>query len=525
MNEHEPDIRKKVDMGGDIESARIKHISQLMLDLKQGMMEDFNVNYEPKVLNDKTAQVFSCSRRTKEQADKARVYIEFFYTFVMKSVSTQEDTPHDGVDNVYNPLQVIRNRKIRKKYGDKLKDFHVVRPPVIAIRDFSQRTSKFPWYVDIMEKSSDLIWRTNHWDELRKADKTLWFGQEKHRRNHIHGDSVHSLDSFPEDSSFEEGSTRKHRHHHRLSRNSNLRLDFKESNGSRALLSRLSRGSNKKQDSAENVVHNNDNSKMVVPKIIYETPTDYVNGKSAINEVKIGSIKRSDTEQDMSQDLGLSSYESLEKPRKDSSSSNFRYNSISSSNEEETELAEDEGSEEARRLMLDHYNALKYFKCSFKMLKHKEYILDDLLPCSVERKHDQLLYDFVNFDDDLQKVHVLLDEYQVKLEENIEMVSDWKTRILSDYLNRVSSLISSSDRFLSDINTTLTLRMKVLQENVDKMGVIRHIQRRSWNRLLYRALEIFIVCCLWIIWIIFIILRSFQIALLFIYKIVRWALL
>ena len=226
-----------------IDAKRLKRVTEMMLDMKRGMMEDFNVEYHSTTADKNKGDVIRYSRNTREQADKVRVYLEFFYALVEKNSTPPTNGPHhEGVDDVYNPLQVIRNRKIRKKHGDKTRDFHLARPPVIAIKDFSQRNSKFPWLVDIMEKSNDYTWRANHWDELKKPDGTLWFGQAKLHQGHASKDSVYSIDSLPDESSLDGGSTRKGRFD-KLSRTSGSRNDVRETAGSRSLLSRLSRAS------------------------------------------------------------------------------------------------------------------------------------------------------------------------------------------------------------------------------------------------------------------------------------------
>ncbi|CCK72731.1 Mtc4p KNAG_0L01110 [Huiozyma naganishii CBS 8797] len=157
-----------------------------------------------------SARIVHIPKSTRLKAERVRIYLEYFYN-VMERCITLNDSVRDpnggvhgghgagaaaaaaaatgvryeGVEGVYNPLQVIRNRKLRKKYHDEVKPARELvfsRVPMIAVIQFSKRpTRNMRWFVKLSEKYSDLSWRTSHWDELRRPDGHLWITAEKQR--------------------------------------------------------------------------------------------------------------------------------------------------------------------------------------------------------------------------------------------------------------------------------------------------------------------------------------------------------
>lgn len=523
---------------------QIKRATELMLDLKRGMMEDFNIEPQSASFEDTSHGRINISRRTREQADKVRVYLEFYYTLIEKYTSPPPGSEHKDVDDVYNPLQVIRNRKIRKKYGDKTRDFHLARPPVIAIKDFSHRNSKFPWFVDIMEKSNDIIWRTNHWDELKKPDGTLWFSKKHARMVHDSKNSVASSDSSLDTSSFE-GSVRRGRFD-RLSRTSGTvsKSDYRDNRNSRSILSRLSRASTRKPEPLENTGFTD--SKIVVPKIVYQTPTDYATGKSAIIDVHIDPIKKHEeapeppaetTEQKRDERSRLSSYSNMNliantnSTTSNSNSAPSSYaiassttNSNMTSNPSTPEFESNIVDDTTKKTLYDDYLSVKCLQCSWELLRRKKLLTDMAQKKNLGETSKKLSGELQTFRGNTTLAESILNDYDVELSKDNLVLSEWKRKLSTDYANRVNKLISFSDRFLSDINTTLALRVKILQENVEKVSSISHVQKRAWRKIMYKALEFFIVSCLWMVWLIFSVLRIFQMGFIIVFKVVKWAL-
>lgn len=143
-----------------------------------------------------TGTTKAISRTTKLKADRVRIYLDYYYGILERSIQVdRKDHKHEGVEGVYNPLQIIRNRKLKKKNNDMpVRELGISKTPFIAIKQFSSKPNKkMPWFVDITEKHTDMTWRTSHWDELIGPDGKPWSGKTKHHysekirhRPHIH---------------------------------------------------------------------------------------------------------------------------------------------------------------------------------------------------------------------------------------------------------------------------------------------------------------------------------------------------
>ncbi|CDO93956.1 unnamed protein product [Kluyveromyces dobzhanskii CBS 2104] len=529
---------------GVLQDDQIKRATELILDLKRGMMEDFNVESQSARVDGKWQGTLRYNRRTREQADKVRVYLEFYYTLIEKYSTPPADSGHNDVDDVYNPLQVIRNRKIRKKYGDKTRDFHLARPPVIAIKDFSERNSKFPWFVDIMEKSNDIIWRTNHWDELRKPDGTLWFHKSHNRKSHASKNSVVSLSSSLDGSS-SEASSRKGRFDRRAGASvTSSKSDYRDNRTSKSILSRLSRGSNRRPEPMENIKNND--SKILVPKIVYETPSDYASGKCTIIDVPIDPVRKNEEVPEPPIDTNYQRRSSSSRSESylhtnsgsfssninsgyasntlANSTTNTNTNTNTDSDPSTPDLKLNVVEEATSKALYDDYQSLKCLQCSWDLLRRKNILTSMAAKKNLKHTSKKLSKDLQSFRGDITVTESILGDFEGELSKNSLVLSEWKSKLLTDYANRVNKLISFSDRFLSDINTTLALRVKILQENIEKVSLISHVQKRAWRKVMYKALEMFIVSSLWVVWLIFSILKIFKIGFAVVFKVVKWAL-
>lgn len=110
------------------------------------------------------------------------------------NVSALNVAAHPGVENVYNPLQVLRNRAVRALHHDY--------PPASAMKNIPMACNAFSahnrlhrswsmwWGIELAEFVYDLRWRTLHWAELRDPHGRLWFGADEPRdRNSMETDA------------------------------------------------------------------------------------------------------------------------------------------------------------------------------------------------------------------------------------------------------------------------------------------------------------------------------------------------
>lgn len=174
-------------------------LALIFLDTRKTLMADQNIvdpmnntskfdsMGHPRSLEDGQGEnVRKITRSTIIRAEKVKSMIGLEYMCIQKcydsSVSNAETNMHPGVEGVYNPLQVIRNRKIRAKYHEYPKLLTVKTLPLASNvfssknknRD-SKRQWKMIWAIELNELISDLSWRQLHWNELKKSNGELWF--------------------------------------------------------------------------------------------------------------------------------------------------------------------------------------------------------------------------------------------------------------------------------------------------------------------------------------------------------------
>ena len=122
----------------------------------------------------------------------------------------------------------------------------------------------------------------------------------------------------------------------------------------------------------------------------------------------------------------------------------------------------------------------------------------------------------------IAKTRNVIETYNGELDRVLKIGNNWATKLLNDYTIRVEGLISSSDRILSDINTTLTLKLKLFQENTDRYDSIRTMQSQKMTKILYRALEFLIVLVLWTVWLVVSIFKEIKNGITLVIKLIKW---
>lgn len=225
-NEHDHKAEQQQNGRGDtttetVNPQKMKLVTKLLIDNKFGLMDDLNfsrpltASSEGVPISAKTSElgteylknqqensvspILPISRSTRIKADRVRIYLDYYYSILERCISIDSSqNHHEGVEGVYNPLQVIRNRKLKKKHHElPTREFYTTKHPIIAIKQFSKKPNKkMPWFVDINEKYMDLTWRTSHWEELVDPQGKLWFqsyspsnessGSSSSRRHHGH---------------------------------------------------------------------------------------------------------------------------------------------------------------------------------------------------------------------------------------------------------------------------------------------------------------------------------------------------
>lgn len=222
-------------------NQRVKMVTKLLVDMNSGLMDDLNYNrnvdkgYEGEFGSDQSnlqkaqsdnndpntttdpksnylnlipmkeqLQVPKISKTTRLRAERVRIYMDYYYNILEAACRSGEDengiersNMHYGVEGVYNPLQIIRNRKLRKKYHDEASSnrFLFYKAPVIAVLQFSKvpNRKKYRWFVDVNEKYGDITFRSQHWNELKDPSGETWFGVKKSHKFRPDSDKVKKI--------------------------------------------------------------------------------------------------------------------------------------------------------------------------------------------------------------------------------------------------------------------------------------------------------------------------------------------
>lgn len=181
-------------------AQRASTLANVLLTSGKAIKSKFNVvdalgNAETKGLG--AAQIH-ISRATRNRTETVKAMMAQLYHWMERSMEAPEGpNAHAGVQGVYNPLQVIRNRAVRAKHHELAPVSFRSLP--LAVNAFSSRNSpgnrhgkpwKLAWGIELGELMNDMSWRTSHWHELRKHNGDLWF-PDTHPDIPRHGSSAH----------------------------------------------------------------------------------------------------------------------------------------------------------------------------------------------------------------------------------------------------------------------------------------------------------------------------------------------
>ncbi|EDO14345.1 hypothetical protein Kpol_182p3 [Vanderwaltozyma polyspora DSM 70294] len=599
--------KSEVERQSDID--RVKFVAKMFMDSRFGLMDDLNydlpvTNYsaqdssindfmevKPDLATNKKKQDTAITSKliipksVRVNANRVKNYLDYYYAMIEKNINMiPEENVHEGVDGVYNPLQIIRNRKLREKY-DELppRALFISKSPVIAVKQFSSKSNKkFPWYVDISERSSDMIWRTTHWHELVGHNKELLFPPERkqnnnngHSRNHMHllhtghhtrppltpANSATGLSQMPNlskensDLTPYESPISYDSSHHTSEEKSNNIPDKSGSPENKERKVDQGSSDNLKPKKIEKIIEKSKKwsrspSFRRKSHIFQETPsTTSLNRSMKSNSVYASFVDNINSGPPMSPVDELDP-KLRESPLKDIQIRNIRSknnlsqpssreiysneNAIESEDEYDSENGENMLKEEQEKIVpsnndivLDarlqqYWRDVRYVNSTIDFFQHR------MITHRKYKKKELEIRNKINFDDDINEVihstSDVLNVYNNKLENVIKEGNEWNSKWLNDYSARVETLISSTDRIISDISTTLTLKLKLFQENAEKLETVKSMRSRQITKLGYRILEFFIILILWSIWLVVSIIKDIKYLGILVLRVIKWTL-
>ncbi|CAK9438781.1 uncharacterized protein LODBEIA_P30050 [Lodderomyces beijingensis] len=233
--DHAPEQLSKEDV------KRAAELSSLFVDTRNLLQADCNVlsptpRAEKEAKSGPKSNSPTITRNTIIRAEKVKTMLGLKYLFIQRIYDWEDENgdtnKHPGVEGVYNPLQILRNRKIRAKYGEYPKPFHSKTIP-LACNVFSRHNIpekhhrkewRMLWAIELNEFVSDPRWRVNHWHELKDPKGNLWFprkeeeeSQDVKRHRHRFRHRLHDrlFESSDEERSRSEEKQQSHHHHHK----------------------------------------------------------------------------------------------------------------------------------------------------------------------------------------------------------------------------------------------------------------------------------------------------------------------
>lgn len=574
-----------------VKSNRIKFVTKLLIDNKYGLMDDLNytrglpesynsaavtedkLNHgeSNKIQELKQPTVIPIPRSTRIKAERVRIYLDYYYSIMDRYVNLESrDHHHSGVEGVYNPLQVIRNRKLRKKYHEMPpRELFAQKAPVIAIRQFSSKPNKkMPWFVDVSERSSDLTWRTSHWDELLDPNGDLWFKSSKnaassptkevhrHHRPHIRRRTSSHLElpnSSPYQISSVNPSSPELRSRHMgsisdasVSTYSELPTTRLEVSGPASSLdenerSRLNRfemiiGKRPKRWSRSPHLRRRSHGSVEKLPLPMSKGEPYGDGTSAHSRASsasginlVGSSYMTPVESQGPRTTLLSALpiRSVRKHSQDKDGVHVEHleTRAATVQDQEDEDSLDPLDPLNKTVQTDKqlekfWADTRYMSVTMRMMEHRRITHSIVKERGIQRRSK------VQCDDDMKNVLVstsnILKTYDRELDKAFRRGNLLASRILNNYSMRVETLISTTDRILSDINTSLTLKLKTFQEDVDKFGNLKMMRAQKLTKFFYRILEFIIVIALWSIWLVVSIVKWIKYLTILSFKAVIW---
>lgn len=168
------------------ELKRAADLAEILLDTKRTFKAENNILDNEQTTDasgnrlEDVPSIGKISRATIIRCEKVKTMFNFKYLLIDHIYENQDQAQYPGIDDVYNPLQIIRNRRLRAKYHEYPKQLSVKTLP-LASNVFSSRKSnpkkpwKLIWAVELNELIADSSWRIHHIHELKGPKGELWF--------------------------------------------------------------------------------------------------------------------------------------------------------------------------------------------------------------------------------------------------------------------------------------------------------------------------------------------------------------
>lgn len=505
---------------------RTAELSQLFLGIRQNLINDsmdswkegFNgLHTTNGLLNDDPSKVPSTkkfSSATLVRAERVKFTLTMQYSLIRRSIELKRTDPatnkpmYPNVEGLYNPLQVIRNRKLYKKYDQypHRLDLKIITPASSLFSEVKSR--KLKWQVDLSEMLHDLNFRSQHFNELKTPTETYWFpdSQAEGRETRLH-EKLFEFNVGDAD---------------------NIRI------GRTKTKSTSSRSSSKKQrrfSKSPISIFGHSSLRQHRDQLQPPQSQDYLSPQ----------FNNFETTSSQSHELHSSSSSSnlLQSPIKNINIKSYKERELERDPELEREIDEEvqiykskqdvqKIYEDDRKFLIKQTNMLKMVQSAIVLgeynLINKPTVLQNKIDHFLKLKSKML----DNIDSEFQKFNSDVQKFESKVINVNESTLIYKLHLSNTYSNKIDLLISLSDRTIGEINTSLTLETRRLRERLEKLdsNLYQSLTSDSSNdyliQFIYYILENLIALLLLFIWFFYKIFKISKIALFSIIRLFHW---
>lgn len=535
---------------------KANELATLFLDTRKVLRADCNI-VDPLLAESHTYHslgptklTISVLRQTHLRAEKVKLMIAVKYMYIQRQYDLKElkkdQLRYPGVEGVYNPLQIIRNRKIRAKYHEYPGQLSIKTLSLACnvfskhnTQSHSKRPWKMIWLVELNEILSDPGWRQHHWHELINGKGERWFPErvEKVQKRQALYDKL-----------FEETSSEDDHNQSQLWRK--LRTRGSSSNETERGLRRRRRLKSpmKLRDKMSRNLHRRHNSQVISLDEFELSPSsappadDEDEGALTISVPRpsVPVIKVEDTADINDVHFNHVVKDADVKPAESEASGNSKAPSILV--EAEPTASQNIGTIERELTVIRkdfaYLGAMTKLKLNYLLNVYPEYThrVDAKLSELMNQNISQLLATVVNINDNqLQIFERLFNAYSKEVLLVLHLAHD-KHSIEIDHL------LSALDRLISEINTLMSLETRKLSERLDRLSSIvsetcgvterwsatkAHLPTISEGgyRWVYFVLETLIVMLLWFVWVVVNVYRAVAYVIRTVIRVFRFVLL
>ncbi|KAH3678526.1 hypothetical protein WICMUC_001543 [Wickerhamomyces mucosus] len=529
-------LQSRIDADGEEnEEHKLKEAGQLatvFLEMRESIMSLHNVDTKQ---NEKLGtergpiKLYShakkVSRKTQLRAERVKAMLNLYY-FSIFQAQKSTNPEFEGVDGIYNPLQIMRNRKLKKKYHQ----HHQVsiRTLPYASTAFSKRKDKLIWEMDLSELTRDDTWRTQHWNELVNSRGELWFPDAKVYIKRHHGTNIIDDGDNNDDDNSNNIERGLHNIHDKLFELNYDDYDHKRDTSTSRDSSRdglsdrrsRSRNFNKRREKlpkhSKSPVDNSQSTQSLTKYLLVDEEQDEskpesnsVNGSSlslkgkVLEGIQIEPIHRQADDRVSSKSESVIAY---------SKTIDTSLNPVTDDDREKGEYKE-----------LNEY--LTELKNSKELLQLSDSFFNIKL---LEYERAVKVIDFDSAYDNIEGTYKVIKDDKLQENENLinsksEELDNLRNKLTNEY-SKVDKLLLLSDRTIGEVNITLSLEFRKLTERFERLGPI-HKRADSVVNFIYWILENLVVLLLWCIWIGFSVGRLVKLIIICAWKLFEWIVL